>query len=213
MNLEQAIHWRYATKRMTGQKVPDKKFRQILDAIRMAPTSRGLQPFKVFIIEDLNLKKEIQPLADGQNQIVECSHLLVFAVETGISHSRIDEYIMHLSSERNIPALKLEGLRKTLLKDQLPMNREQYYHWASKQAYISMSYGQLMANTMGIDACPMEGFNPNALDELLHLNTKGLRSCLLMAVGYRDEVNDYMFRLKKVRKSDQELFITLGSSV
>lgn len=206
MDLQTVINWRYGTKRMTGQKVPENDLHQILEAVRLAPSSRGLQPYKVFVIESEELKRKIQPIADGQPQIVECSHLLVLAVETSTSKEKLEQYIRHLAAERNLPTEKLDGLKKVLLRDQLVMDEEQYYHWAAKQAYIAMSYGQLMASTMQIDVAAMEGFNPRLLDELLELPNKGLRSALLLAVGYRDEANDFMLKLKKVRKSQSKLF-------
>ncbi len=206
MNLQTAIKWRYATKRMLPKKVKDDQLQQILEAIRFAPSSRGLQPFKVFIIEDNDLKNKIQPIADRQAQIVECSHLLIFAVETNTTHEKLENYIKHLAKERNIPVKKLDGLKSVLLRDQLTMNEKEYYHWSAKQAYIALSYGQLMANTLGIDAAAMEGFNSTALDNFLNLQDFGLKSAVLLAIGYRDEENDYMLKLKKVRKPESELF-------
>lgn len=206
MDLQTAINWRYATKRMTGKKVNETDLQQILEAIRLSPSSRGLQPYKVFVIEKEELKTKIQPIADGQAQIVECSHLLVFTVETNTTKEKLENYIGHLAAERNLPIEKLDGLKSVLLRDQLVMNEEQYYHWAAKQAYIALAYGQLTASTLGIDAAAMEGFNPKKLDELLELNKYELKSVVLLALGYRDEATDFMLKLKKVRKLQNELF-------
>jgi nitroreductase / dihydropteridine reductase len=188
------------------KKVNETDLQQIFEAIRLSPSSRGLQPYKIFVIESNELKAKIQPIADSQAQIIECSHLLVFAVETSTSKEDIENYIQNLATQRNIPIEKLDGLKSVLLRDQLLMNEEQYYHWATKQAYIALAYGQLMANTLGIDAAAMEGFNPKQLDELLGLEKIGLKSSVLLALGYRDEETDYMLKLKKVRKSKTELF-------
>jgi len=206
MDLTTALKWRYATKRMTGEKVSDAHLAQILEAIQLSPSSRGLQPYKIFVIEADEWKKKIQPVADGQPQIVECSHLLVFCVEVSTSKEKLESYIRHLAVERNLTLEKLDGLKSVLFRDQLPMNEEQYYHWAAKQAYIALAYGQLMANTLGIDAAALEGFSPKELDELLDLKNQGLRSAVLLAIGYRDENADYMLKLKKVRKPKSELF-------
>lgn len=206
MDLQTAINWRYATKRMTGKKIGETELQQILEAIRLAPSSRGLQPYRVLVIESGQLKTKIQPIADGQAQIIECSHLFVFAAETSTTKERLESYIQHLATERKLPIEKLDGLKHVLVRDQLPMNEEQYYHWAAKQAYIALAYGQLMANTLGIDAAAMEGFNTKQLDELLRLNDSGLRSVVLLALGYRDETTDFMLKLKKVRKTKTELF-------
>ena len=210
MDLTRALRWRYATKRMTGKKVSDAQLEQILEAIQLSPSSRGLQPYKIFVIEADEWKKRIQPVADGQPQIVECSHLLVFCVEVSTSKEKLESYIRHLAVERNLTMEKLDGLKSVLFRDQLPMNEEQYYHWASKQAYIALAYGQLMANTLGIDAAALEGFSPKELDELLNLKNQGLRSAVLLAIGYRDENADYMLKLKKVRKPKSELFKSIS---
>lgn len=206
MDLQTAISWRYATKRMTGKKINEPDLQQILEAIRLSPSSRGLQPYKIFVIETEELKTKIQPIADGQAQIVECSHLLVFAVETSTTKEKLENYIEQLATERNLPIEKLAGLKSVLLRDQLVMTEEQYYHWAAKQAYIALAYGQLSSSTLGIDTAAMEGFNPNKLDELLELKKHDLKSVVLLALGYRDEATDYMLKLKKVRKSQNELF-------
>jgi nitroreductase len=206
MELQKAINWRYATKRMTNKKVDDFHLNQIMEAIRLSPSSRGLQPYKVFVTDTQEWKERIQPIADNQPQIVECSHLLIFCVETSTTREKLETYIAHLATERNLAVEKLEGLKKVLFRDQLVMNDEQYYHWAAKQAYIALAYGQLMANTLGIDAAAMEGFNAKELDELLGLKSIGLRSAVLLALGHRDEATDYMLKLKKVRKTQDELF-------
>lgn len=210
MDLQAAINWRYATKRMTGKKINGTDLQKILESIRLSPSSRGLQPYKVFIVDDAELKSKVQPIADGQAQIAECSHLLVFAVETSTTSEKLDDYIRHLATERKLPLEKLDGLKGVLLRDQLGMNEEQYYHWAAKQAYIALAYGQLMASTLGIDAAAMEGFNPEQLDKLLGLGKFGLRSTVLLALGYRDEETDYMLKLKKVRKAEAELFQSIA---
>lgn len=210
MDLQTAINWRYATKRMTGEKVKQSHLDQILEAIRLSPSSRGLQPYRVFVVESEEWKEKIKPIADEQPQIVECSHLLIFCVETSITKEKVDNYINHLAAERNLEVEKLNGLRTVLQRDQLVMSDEQYYHWAAKQAYIALAYGQLMANTLGVDAAALEGFNPAALDELLGLKNLGLRSAVLLAIGHRDNANDYMLKLKKVRKSRSQLFELIG---
>lgn len=210
MNLQTAISWRYATKRMNRRKVDQAQLNQIMEAIRLSPSSRGLQPYRVFVIESDEWKEKIRPVADNQPQIVECSHLFIFCVENAISKSKLEKFIRHVAAERNLPVEKLDNLKNVIARDQLVMNEEQYYHWAAKQAYIALAYGQLMANTLGIDAAALEGFNKEKMDDLLNLHQIGLRTAVLLAIGYRDEETDFMLRLKKVRKSSTELFELLG---
>lgn len=210
MNLQTAISWRYATKRMNRRKVDQAQLNQIMEAIRLSPSSRGLQPYRVFVVESDEWKEKIRPVADNQPQIIECSHLFIFCVENVISKSKLEKFIRHVASERNLPVEKLDNLKNVIARDQLVMNEEQYYHWAAKQAYIALAYGQLMANTLGIDAAALEGFNKDKMDDLLNLRQIGLRTAVLLAIGYRDEETDFMLRLKKVRKSSTELFELLG---
>lgn len=117
MNIQEAMNWRYATKRMTGKKVNDHDLQQIFEAIRLAPSSRGLQPYKIFVIEHQALKEKLKPIADGQAQVIECSHLLVFAVETSTTKEYLESYVRNLATERDIPLEKLDGLKKVLLRD------------------------------------------------------------------------------------------------
>ncbi len=207
MDLLAAINWRYGTKRMTGRKIEKENLSSILEAIRLAPSSRGLQPFKVLVIEDEETKLKIRKIADDQPQVEECSHLLVFAAETGITAQDIEAYIENLARERGISVSKLEGLKQVILRDQLNLDSEAYFSWAARQIYIALAYGQLMANTLKIDAAAMEGFNSIALDSFLALEDQALRSTVLLALGYRDEENDFMLKMKKVRKGCNEMFL------
>jgi len=211
LTLTEALQWRYATKRMTGEKIPPDYLEQILNAIQLAPTSRGLQSFKVIVIDSEELKAKIRPIADHQAQIVECSHLLVFTAWDSVTETQINDFIHHVAKERGIPVAKLEKMRSVLIKDQLPMNKDQFYHWTSKQIYLAIAFGMATAATLKIDAAAMEGFSPKDLDALLGLDKRGLRSVVLLALGYRDTENDWLLPLKKVRRSKEELFQHLDS--
>ena len=210
LTVEEAIQWRYAPKRMNSKKIPSHDVKKVMDAIRYAPSSRGLQPFRILVIEDLGLRSSILPIADDQPQIMECSHLLVFATWSSISLEQIEQFITFASSERGIPPQKLDKMKGMLIKDQLNMSKEQFHQWASRQAYIALSFGMLAAAANQIDAAAMEGFDAKALDELLGLESLGLRSSVLLALGYRDEEHDWNLKLKKVRRSMDELFLKIG---
>ena len=210
-NLNELLHWRYATKRMTGEKIPAEIIDQILEAIKLAPTSRGLQPFKIFVIESDELKARIQPIADNQPQVIECSHLLVFAAWSKVSSQAIDDFIQYAADVRGVPTEKLEKMKNVLLRDQLHMNEEQFYQWASKQIYIALGFALVAAAMHKVDAAAMEGFLPEEIDKLLQLKKQGLRSTVLLGLGYRDVENDWLLKMKKVRRPDHELFETLGS--
>ena len=205
MKFSEALNWRYATKKMNGQKVPQEKVDNILEAIRMAPTSMGLQPFKVFTISDQHIKKDIQPIAHGQTQVVDSSHLLVFAAWDKLSDERINEYIELTASERNVPLSELEPMKNTLQNIGAKTDDE-VFAWTSRQVYIALGFALSAAAIEEIDSTPMEGFKNDELDEFLGLRELGMRSVVMMPLGYRDAENDWAASMPKVRKSNKELF-------
>lgn len=207
MNLIESLEWRYASKRMNGQRVPSDKMERILEAIRLAPSSMGLQPYTVLVIEDEELKKQIRPIAMNQPQIEESSHLLVFAAWDDINPAHIEEYIRHTAEVRNMPAEQLQDFKNTLLGIAERNTQEQNFNWAARQAYIAFGVGLVAAATEQVDATPMEGFDAAALDKLLKLNENGLRSVTLLPLGYRDTENDWLAALPKVRRQKEKFFI------
>lgn len=212
MKLIDALKWRYATKRMNGNKIPDEKLQYIMEAIRLAPTSFGLQPFSVIVIENIELLKKIQPIANKQPQITEASVLLVFAAWENLTLEKINEHITHISTVRGVSEDSLKHKREEM-EGQLKNTAEVNFCWTSKQAYLAMGIGIVAAATEKIDTTPMESFNQQDLDEVLHLKERGLRSVLLLALGYRDEANDITAKDKKVRREKENLFITLQSTI
>ncbi len=212
MKLIDALKWRYATKRMNGNKIPDEKLEYIMEAISLAPTSFGLQPFSVIVIENIELLKKIQPIANKQPQITEASVLLVFAAWENLTMEKINEHITHISNIRSISEDSLKHKREEM-EAQLKNTAEDNFCWTSKQAYLAMGIGIVAAAMEKIDTTPMESFNQHDLDEVLHLKERGLRSVLLLALGYRDETNDITAKDKKVRRDKKNLFITLQSTI
>lgn len=203
------MNWRYAAKRMNGTKVPQEKLDRILEATRLSPSSFGLQPYTILVIEDQGLRKRIQPVAHNQPQIVEASHLLVFAVWENITSEKVSEFINHIAELRDIPADSLKGYQ-TAIENRVNGNPpEVIFNWAARQAYIALGTALVAAAIEEIDATPMEGFDTQAVDTVLQLNEKGLRSVALLALGYRDLENDYLVRAKKVRREKEKLFVTL----
>ena len=208
MNLIEKLNWRYATKRMTGEVVPQEKIDNILEAIRLSASSMGLQPFNVIVIDNPALKSKIQPVANNQPQIVESSHLLIFAAWANITQEKIDAYLDLIVSERGVAPESLAGFRKSL-EGLLKHSKEENYHWAARQAYIALGTGLVAAANEQVDATPMEGFKPAGVDELLGLEEKGLRSVAFMTLGYRDVAKDPLAFAKKVRRSSEDFFIKL----
>lgn len=209
MSVLNSLTWRYATKRMNGQKVPIEKVENILKAIQLAPTSIGLQPFTVLVIESQSLREKIAPAIRNQLQITEGSHVLVFAVWTVISEESIDKYINNIAALRSVPAKSLSGMRNMIINAVAGKTPEQLLNWNSRQAYIALGFGLVGAAEEKVDATPMEGFDPEALDEVLGLKEKGLHSTVIMALGYRDAEKDKYSTAVKVRRNKDELFIRL----
>ncbi|MCW3113785.1 MAG: nitroreductase [Segetibacter sp.] len=210
MELINALNWRYAVKRMNGQKVPAEKINNILEATRLSASSMGLQPYKIFVIENEEVRRKLQKAAFNQPQILEGSHVLVFAAYTDINEKDVQEYIDHIAEVRAVTAESLDGFKNSLMGIVYDRNQEQKYQWAARQAYIAFGTAIAAAATEEVDATPMEGFIPAEVDEILHLKEQGLTSVTLLTLGYRDIKNDHLANLKKVRKEKRELFEELA---
>jgi nitroreductase len=190
---------------MNGNKVPQEKVDNILEAIRLAPTSFGLQPFKVIVVENPQLREKIFNEACQQPQIKESSHVLVFAANKKVSAEQIEEYMQLIASVRSIPVESLNDF-KAMFGGIVAGTAEQNFVWTARQAYIAFGVGIVAAATEKVDATPMEGFNPEALDKILGLPEQNLGSTTILTLGYRDEANDYLAKALKVRKSKSTLF-------
>src|SRR5690606_27213883 len=169
MELINALNWRYATKKMNGEKVADEKVYQIIEAAHLAPTSSGIQPFQVISISNEELRKKIQPIAFGQTQIVDGSHVLVFASWDKYTDERIDAIFDHMNTERGLPLNATDGYKATLKTQLFAMTNEQQANHTAKQAYIGFGTAITAAALLNVDATPMEGFNNEELDQLLGL--------------------------------------------
>ncbi|TXE11579.1 NAD(P)H-dependent oxidoreductase [Seonamhaeicola algicola] len=205
MELLDKLNWRYAAKAMNGKAVPEEKVERILEAARLAPTSSGLQPFEIFVVKNQDIKEQIKPIAWNQRVITECSHLLVFAAWDTYTADRIN-YMFDLTND--IRGFKNEGwenYRQMLLNSYPQKDAEENFNHAAKQAYIAFSQAIAAAAFEGVDATPMEGFDPEAVDKILGLREKGLRSAVLLPLGYREEENDWLVNLVKVRKPMEDL--------
>jgi len=205
MELIDKLNWRYAAKAMNGQKVPQEKIDTIIEAISLAPTSSGLQPFEVFVITNQELKEKIKPISWNQSVVTDCSHLFVFAAWDTYTADRINKMFDLTNTVRGFENQGWEDYRQMLLNSYPQKDAEVNFNHAAKQAYIAFSQAIAAAAFEQVDATPLEGFDPAALDEILNLKEKGLRSCVMLPVGYRDTENDWLVNLKKVRKSREDL--------
>tara|TARA_R110002124_G_scaffold277321_8_gene448651 strand:+ start:32286 stop:32918 length:633 start_codon:yes stop_codon:yes gene_type:complete len=209
MELIEKLNWRYAAKAMNGEKIAQEKVDNIIEAISLAPTSSGLQPFEVIVITNQEIKEKIKPIAWNQSVITDCSHLLVFAAWDTYTEERINKMFDLTNEQRGFTNEGWENYRKQLLATYPNRSAEENFNHAAKQAYIAFSQAITAAAFEGVDSTPMEGFDPNALDEILGLKEKGLRSCVVLPLGYRDSEKDWLVNLKKVRKSKEDLVTVL----
>ena len=205
MELLDKLKWRYAAKAMNGKKVPQDKIDNIIEAISLAPTSSGLQPFEVIVITNQELKEKIRPISWNQSVVTDCSHLFVFAAWDTYTAERINKMFDLTNSIRGFENEGWENYRQMLLNLYPQKDAEENFNHATKQAYIAFSQAIAAAAFEGVDSTPLEGFDADALDEILGLRAKGLRSCVMPPVGYRDTENDWLVNLTKVRKSKEDL--------
>lgn len=205
MELLENLKWRYATKAMNGKKVSEEKLNNILEAASLAPTSSGLQPFEILVIENQELKSEIRKIAWDQSVITDCSHLLVFAAWDTYTAERINKMFDLTNDIREFKNEGWESYRQKLLSYYPQRDAEENFNHAAKQAYIAFSLSIAAAAFEKVDSTPLEGFEADKLDQILGLREKGLRSCVMLPIGYRDSEKDWLVNLKKVRKSREDL--------
>jgi nitroreductase/dihydropteridine reductase len=199
--IKEYLTWRYATKKMNPTKtVATEKVDAIIEAIRMAPTSSGTQPFELLVVTNSELRSRIAIAANGQAQITEGSHLLVFAAWDNYTAERIDEVLqMNVDARGESPTLR--GYYDFLKGNYLPRDPEINYAHAARQAYIAVGFALMAAAEQEVDCTPMEGFDTDAVDTILGLRERGLRSVVLLPLGYRDHEGDWLLPMAKVRKS------------
>lgn len=205
MILLDKLKWRYAAKAMNGEKVSEDKIERILEAARLAPTSSGLQPFEIFVIKNQEVKEKIKPVAWNQSVVTDCSHLFVFAAWDTYTAERIN-YMFDLTNKiRGFENEGWENYRQMLLSSYPQKDAEENFNHAAKQAYIAFAEALTAAAFEGVDTTPMEGFDADAVDQILGLREKGLRSAVLLPVGYRKENEDWLVDLVKVRKPMEDM--------
>lgn len=200
MALIDDLKWRYATKKMNGQKVSQEKVDYILEAARLAPSSSGLQPYQIFVITNPTLLEKIKEVAFNQSQITDGSHLLVWAAWDGYTPQKISDTFALITEERGLPANAMDDYKTMLWGNYEPRGTEWHKNHAARQAYISFGMAIAAAAEQKVDATPMEGFDPAKLDEILGLRELGLHSTVILPLGYRAAEGDWLVNMKKVRR-------------
>ncbi len=205
--MEHGLNWRYATKKFDNTKViPETTFNDLLDVLRLSPSSFGLQPWKFVVIKDQSLRKELRKYAWDQPQITEASHLIVLCAKTGMDEDYVKDFILRTAQSRGIPAVDLGGYQDMILGFVKSLNEDNLAHWMARQVYIAL--GVLLAESAHhrIDSCPMEGFDAVKFDEILNLKDAGLHAIVLCGLGYRTADDPYA-KLAKIRFEANEILI------
>ena len=187
-----ALRWRYATKSFDAdKKIPQDVFDALLDALVLAPSSFGIQPWKFIVVQDPALRAELQPASWNQPQVTEASHFVVLAARETVAAAQVDAWIAHIAKVRGVPEASLADYRGRMTGFLAAMDDGQKFAWASRQTYIAL--GQLMTSAalLAVDACPMEGISPPAYDQILGLVGSGYRTVVACALGYRSADDKY----------------------
>ncbi len=202
-------NWRYATKKFDStKKISTEDLNTLKEAIRLTSSSYGLQPYQIIIVENPELRAKLLVAAYGQLQVVDASHLIVFANQINFGDTEIEAYIENISKTREINIETLKGFENYIKSTINKFDESTKNIWSSKQTYLALGNLLNTAAELKIDVTPMEGFDSSQANEILGLNKLGLNASLLAPVGYRHS-EDTSQHLKKVRKSNEELFITL----
>lgn len=188
------------------KKIAADKLQTLLDAVHLAPSSYGLQHYRVLVVEDADTREKLKAAAYGQPQITDASQVIVFATETNLNEDFVKKYIDNIAATRNIPREALAGFEGTMLGTINSRTPEQILTWAQKQAYIGLGFLLTAAAEQGVDACPMEGFDAAQFDQILGLKEKGLTATVIATIGHRAE-DDETAKAAKVRRPASEFFI------
>ena len=200
------LNWRYATKKFDpSKKISEAELRELLESLRLAPSSFGLQPWRFLVITDQNVKQSIFPVARNQQQVADCSHLIVLCVRTDIDEKMIEDYLTDTSKARNIPLDDLKSFKDRMVGSILSRPISDRVAWAADQVYIALGFLLLAAAEMKIDACPMEGFDKAKVDAILNLSKENLKSVAMCPIGYRAQDDKYA-SLAKVRFPASKVF-------
>ena len=207
MQLLEDLQWRYATKRYINKSISEEDVAVILETIRLTATSLGLQPFEIYDVRSTEIRAKLREAAYNQPQLTEASHVFVFAVWTEVTEEMVDTYLNFIATTRDIGVSTLAGFRKSIMGFIGSKNTDEIIQWSSNQAYIALGKAMVATAQLRIDSTPMEGFVPEQVDEILQLRQRGLRSVVMLPLGYRAAEGDWLVGLKKVRRP-REQFVT-----
>lgn len=208
MSLIENLKWRHAVKAYDStKKVSEEDLNKILEASRLAPTSSGLQPFRVILVENQELKEKLVPGALNPEVMRDCSHVLVFAAWDSYSAEKIDKVYDYHTEVRGLPRGRFSSYTDQLKVIYGAQTAEENFAHTARQTYIALGLAMAQAAELKIDSTPAEGFSTEVVDEVLGLKELGLKSVTLLYLGYRDAENDWLSNMKKVRIPMEEFVI------
>lgn len=203
-----ALNWRYAVKKFDTKKIPTEKLEVILEALRLTPSSLGLQAWKFILVENTEMRQKLLSATFNQAQVVDASHLLVLARIDKLEEVDVKKWTEYLAQERNMPTEKKEGFHQMIMAYLSSQDEEDKNNWMAKQLYIALGNLMTVCAFEGIDSCPMEGLNPAQYDEILGLEEKGLKTVMACPIGYRSADDPYQHEVK-ARYPKEDLFLTI----
>ncbi|TSJ43468.1 NAD(P)H-dependent oxidoreductase [Mucilaginibacter corticis] len=207
MSLLDKLNWRYATKKFDeNKKISPEQLYELLSAVQLAPSSAGLQAYRIIVVENPEVKQKLREAARGQQQLTTASHVIVFAAETNLDSEYVKNYIDRIAATRGVDRANLEAFEKNITHNINLMTEDVKIVWNHKQSYIALGVLLSAAADLGIDACPMEGFEAGSFDEILGLKALGLTTSVIAPIGFRAE-DDHLSKAAKVRRPKEELFI------
>lgn len=210
MSLIEDLNWRHAVKAFDpNKKVSKENIEKIIEATRLAPTSSGLQQFRVLLISNQKVKEQLVKGALNPESMRDCSHILVFAAWDTYTAERIDKVYDFTTEERGLPKGRFNSYTDKLKEIYLPLPNEVNFAHAARQTYIALGLALAQAAELRVDTCPAEGFDNKVVDEVLELEKLGLKSVSLLYIGHTDEEKDWMKPMKKVRIPREEFVIDI----
>ncbi|MEC3876461.1 NAD(P)H-dependent oxidoreductase [Chryseobacterium salviniae] len=208
MSLIEDLNWRHAVKAYDpSKKLKEEDLNKILEAARLAPTSSGLQPFRVIVVENQDLKEKMVPGALNPEVMRDSSHVLVFAAWESYSDEKIDKVYDYHTEVRDLPKGRFSSYTDKIKEIYGAQTPEEHFAHTARQTYIALGLAMAQAAELKIDSTPAEGFSNEVVDEVLELRQLGLKSVSLLYLGYRDEKNDWLSHMKKVRIPMEEFII------
>ena len=209
MDIINSLEWRYATKKFdASKKLSNKQIETLKKAFNLTPTSFGLQPMKMIVISNKELQEKFVEHSYFQRQVADASHLLILCIENNTTTENINAYFDMEKNIRKVDEEVISDFRKQLIEMYKSKSLEEIQQSAKYQTYIALGNLMTVCALEKIDACPMEGFVPEKIDELLNLKNLNLKSVLLLPVGFRAE-DDIMTGMKKVRKPLNETVLEI----